>query len=188
MIDLNLLSPKLEPREKRQARQLLVLSAFLLALMVYLVLSYLALNAERRMLETEWASLGRTIQESSEALSAFIEKKPAYAELQERVESLKSFPSDPSLPGKVAAGIFLKTPAGVQPLTILARRDVNTGTGTISITGQASSARAAERYADVLKQALGFSRVDVVSLERQAQENAPAVYRFTLELTVEGWK
>ncbi|MBE3519711.1 MAG: hypothetical protein IMW97_05335 [Firmicutes bacterium] len=188
MNDLNLLSPKLEPREKVQARQMVILSLCLLAVTVYLVLSYLALNAERRMLQTELATLGRTVQESSEALSSFTEKQPTYAELQERVQSLEVFPSDPSLPGKVAEEIFLKAAAGVQPLAVRARRDVNAGTGKISVTGQASSARAAEQYADVLKRALGVPRVDMVSLDREVQENALALYRFTLELTLEGWK
>lgn len=186
--DLNLLSPKLEPREKRQARRLLVLSASLLALTAYLILSYVALNAERRMLETERVYLERAIQETSEALSSFTNRKPTYTDLQELAQSLQGFPSDPTLPSKIAAVSFLKAPAGVKPLTIHARRDVDTGRGTITISGQASSARTAEQYAEILREALEFPRVDVVSLQHQVQNNASSVYRFSLELTLEGWK
>lgn len=188
MSDLNLLSPKLEPRERRLARRSLILSIFLLAVAAYLVLSYLALNAERRMLETERMSLERTIQETSKALSALTQKKPTYTELQELVRSLQGVPSDPTVPGKIATVSLLKAPAGVKPFTIHVRRDADTGRGTISISGQASSARAAERYADILKEALGFPRVDGLSLQHQMQENASTPYRFTLELTLEGWK
>lgn len=186
--DLNLLSPKLEPHERKIARRCVATSVLLLGLLGYLALSCVLLASERRMLEVEIASQRRTIAETRKTLDALSGQRPSYDELKQLSLSLEEVPLDTSVPGKIASASFLGGPRGAVPLSLRARRDKDTGRGTVSVSGEARSVQEASDYVAVLTEKLGPLVVKELTIQSETDRRTVALYRFWVEFVLDGWQ